>query len=352
MPSIRDVAREAGVSIATVSRVLNGHTTVKPELRSRVLEVAGARDYAPSVGKRKAERIALLYLGEFFIGCTYDAACVEGMARAMRRSTYDLTLLDIRRDRDPGESLKQFFARKGVAGAVVRSTAEYRQELEAMAEQGTPLVVLGDHFDSSSLRFIYANSRNASREAIEHLVSLGHERIAFVGCERDDGDHNDRMTVHREVLEEVGIYRQSDIHRVPPYRMDGAPLVRRILSKTDRPTALFIADPLVAVGVINEAHRLGARIPEDLSVVGFDDTDTRNTMYPQLSAVCQDSALLGEAAFDTVQALINGEAAIHEGAKPQEAWFEIHGTTAPPPLEVKRFLTSSGLPVQGTQNVR
>lgn len=342
MASIREVAREAGVSIATVSRVLNGHASVKPELRSRVLEVAGAKDYAPTVGKRVAERIALLYTGEFFLGSPYDAACIEGMARAMRRSAYDLTLLDIHRDRDQGESLKQFFARKGVAGAVVRSTVEYREELVAMAEQGAPLVVLGDHFDCESLRFAYADSRGASREAMEHLVSMGHERVAFVGCDRDDGDHNDRMAAYREVLEEVGLYREDDVHRVPPYRMDGAPLVRRILSKTNRPTAMFIADPLVSVGVINEAHRLGARVPEDLSVIGFDDADTRNTVHPQMSAVCQDSTLIGEAAFDTVQAMAEGKTATTEIAKPQEAWFEIHGTTAPPPVEVKRFLTTNG----------
>lgn len=342
MPSIREVAREAGVSIATVSRVLNGHSSVKPELRARVLEVADAKDYAPTVGKRIAERVALLYPGEFFLDAPYDSACVAGMTRAMRRSPYDLTLLDMRRDRDPGESLKQFFARKGIAGAVVRSTVEYRQELVAMAEQGAPLVVLGDHFENDELHFVYADSRNASREAIEHLVSLGHERVGFVGCDRDDGDHNDRMSAYRDVLQEVGLYRQEDIHRVPPFRMDGAPLVRRILSKTDRPTALFIADPLVAVGVVNEAHRLGARVPEDLSVVGFDDTDTRNTVFPNLSAVCQDSSLIGETAFEAVRALAEGGELPAEAVKPQEAWFEIHGTTAPPPPEVKRFLTSTG----------
>ncbi len=337
MPSIREVAREAGVSIATVSRVLNGHTSVKPELRSRVLEVAGAKDYSPTVGKRKAERIALLYTGEFHLGSPYDSACVEGLGRAMRRSSYDLTLLDVSRDKDRDESLKRFFTRKGVCGAVVRSTVEYRGQLVDMSEAGVPLVVLGDHFDCDLLRFVYADSRGASREAMEHLVSLGHKRVAFVGCDRDDGDHNDRMAAYKQVLGEADLFRQEDVHRVPPYRMDGAPLIRRILSKSDRPTALFVADPLVAVGIINEAHSLGARIPEDLSVIGFDDTDTRNTVHPAMSAVCQDSTLIGEMAFDAVRDLVES-LETPEPPKPQEAWFEIHGTTAPPPTEVKRFL--------------
>ncbi|TWT86198.1 Catabolite control protein A [Pseudobythopirellula maris] len=341
MGSIREIAREAGVSIATVSRVLNGNNTVKPELRLRVLETAEAKGYAPTVGKRTAERIALLYTDQFFLGSPYDSACIVGLGRAMRRSPYDLALLDMTRDRGVGESLKQFFARKGVCGAVVRSAVEQRAELVTMAAEGAPLVVIGDHFECDDLRFVYADSRAASREALEHLVSLGHQRIGFVTCDREDGDHNDRLGAYREVLEAAGVYREEDIHRVPPFRMDGSPLVRRILSKSDRPTALFIADPLVAVGVINEAQRLGASVPGDLSVIGFDDWDTRNTVLPRMSAVCQDSALIGEAAFDAVRAQVEEKPTPSMTAKAQEAWFEIHDTTAPPPSKVKRFFPSS-----------
>ncbi len=335
MSSVRKVAKQAGVSIATVSRVLNGNTSVKPELRNRVLEVAGVCDYAPAVGKKNAARIALLYMGDFWLTSPYDSACVDGMSRAMRRSQYDLVILDLRRDRLKGETLRQFFSRKGVSGAVVRSSLEYRSELVEMAQEGAPIVVLGDHFDCPELRFVYADSREASREAVEYLISLGHEQIAFVGCDRDDGDHTDRMEAYKEVLNAAGCLRESDIYRVPPNRMDGSPLARRILSKPNRPTAMFIADPLVALGVINETHALGLRVPEDLSVVGFDDSDTRNSVFPRMSAVCQDSSLLGELAFDAVRELIEQEPNLSSINRSPEAWFEIHETTAPPSGEMR-----------------
>ncbi|QDU87963.1 Catabolite control protein A [Pirellulimonas nuda] len=341
MSSVRAVAKKAGVSIATVSRVLNGSASVTPELRNRVLEVAATCDYAPTVGKIRASRIGLLYMDEFWLSSPYDSACIDGMGKAMRRSIYDFVILDFRRDRQAGEPLRQFLSRKGVSGAVVRSRLEFRGELVELAREGAPLVVLGDHFDCEQLRFVYAASSNASREAVEHLVSLGHKRIAFVGCDRDDGDHSDRMEAYREVLSDAGLFCDRDVYRVPPHRMDGSPLARRILSKADRPTAMFIADPLLAVGIVNEAHQMGVRVPEDLSVIGFDDSDTRNSVYPRMSAVCQDSSLIGELAFDAVRELCEGEPNLSSSTKQQEAWFEIHETTAPPPQKAKAFLPRS-----------
>lgn len=338
MPSIREVAKEAGVSIATVSRALNGHQSVNPELRARVLEAAGACNYQPTVGKRTAERVALLYTGPFLISSPYDSTCLDGVVTAMRRSKYDLVTLDMSRDRNRGESLKQFFNRKGVAGAIVRSTFDDRDLLKEMAKEGLPLVVLGDHFEAPQLKFCYAQSGDATREAIEHLLSLGHRAIGFASCDRDDGDHNDRLSAYRSAMEAAGLLREDFIYRVPPYRMDGAPLIRRILSRDDRPTALFIADPLVAVGVVNEAHSLGVSVPGDLSVVSVDDSDTRNMVYPQLSAVCQDSSRIGEAAFEMVCRMVQGDSPEAEHGDHQEAWFEIHDSTAPPPEVVSRFM--------------
>lgn len=341
MSSIREVAREAGVSIATVSRVLNGRKTVNADLRRKVLRAAEQCSYQPTVGKRTYERVAMLYPGPFCIGSPYDSACMEGVVTAMRQSPYDLVVLDINRDRNSGESASQFLARKGVCGAIVRSTQDQREMVTAMADEGLPLVVLGDHFDHPNIHFCYADSRAASREAVEHLVSLGHESIAFAACDREDGDHQDRFEAYRQVLEGVGLYKPDFVHRVPPSRMDGAPLIRRILSKSDRPTALFVADPLVAVGVLNEAHALGVRVPEDLSVVAVDDADVRNMVFPRMTAVCQDSMQLGQEAFETICRLMDGDSAQEIAPRRQQAWFEIHDSAGPPTSNVKRFLPNN-----------
>lgn len=343
MSSIRQVAREAGVSIATVSRVLNGRQSVNADLRQKVLRAADQCAYQPSVGKRTAECVAMLYVGPFSVGSPYDSACLNGIVSAMRQTKYDLVTLDIHRDRMPGETGAQFFSRKGVCGAIVRSTLEQRDLVTELSAEGLPIVVLGDHFEHASLKFCYADSRLASREAVEHLVSLGHKSIAFAACDRDDGDHLDRYDAYRAVLEEAGLYRPEHVYRVPPSRMDGAQLVRRAMSREERPTAMFIADPLVAVGALNEAHELGMHVPGDLSIVAVDDTDIRSMVFPRLSAVCQDSTQIGAEAFHTVCGLIDEEPDPIAEALRREAWFEIHDTTGPAPEKANRFLPRSRL---------
>jgi DNA-binding LacI/PurR family transcriptional regulator len=339
MPSVRDVAREAGVSISTVSRVINGHTSVDPRLRQQVLAAVDRCHYSPAVGRRRQDSIALVYVGPFTPGSPYDSACIEGMVDAMRGSDFDLAVIDLRRDKAREETFRQFFARKGICGAILRCTVAERDVVAQIASEDVPAVVLGDHFPLDDMPFVYADSSTASREAIEHLLALGHERIAFAACEREDGDHGDRFEAYRSALAERGFLQPSLIWRIPPHRLDGAQLVRNLMGKPDRPTAVFIADPLVAVGAINEAHKMGVKIPDELSIIGFDDTDMRGLVYPNMTAVCQDSQQMGRAAFERVAALVGDATKNGAPANPRfAAWFEINETTAPPPEEASHVL--------------
>lgn len=342
MSSIRQVAKEAGVSIATVSRVINGAETVAPKLRRDVLRAVEACGYAPTNGRKQCDQIAMVYTGVFTIGSPYDSACVDGMVTAMRDTRYDLSVIDLRRDKAKNESYRQFFARKAIRGAIVRCTIDERPLVAEMASEEFPLVVLGDHFEHPTLAFAYTESESASREAVEHLLSLGHKRLAFVACHREDGDHADRLRAFRHVLEQADILDEDLIFRVPPSRCDGGPIVRKLMALPDRPTAIYIADPLIAAGAINEAHHMGVKIPEDLSIIGFDDTDVRNLLYPRMTAVCQDSSALGRSAFKLVQSLIDGNNSAPISSNRQAAWLEIHGTTGPPPLKAHRVMPSGG----------
>ena len=340
MPSIREVAKEAGVSIATVSRVINGNGSVALDLKNQVLAAIDRCDYLPSVGRRTCDSVALLYAGPFTPGSPYDSACIEGMINVMRKSGHDMLVIDLVRDKLPDESFRQFFARKGICGAIVRSTAMERAIVTRMAQEPFPLVVLGDHFDHPRLPFVYASSRNASREAMEHLISLGHRNIAFAASDCDDGDHGDRFAAYCEVMQESGLFKEDLVCRIPPHRMDGAQLLRKLMAMPNPPTGVFAADPFIAIGLINEAHCLGLKVPSELSIVGFDDTDTRSLLYPRMTAICQDSLLLGSAAFECVVQLIRGVPLPANSNYVQSAWLEINSTTAPPPSERFRVLTN------------
>jgi DNA-binding LacI/PurR family transcriptional regulator len=337
MTTIRRVAQKAGVSIATVSRVVNGSTAVAPELRDRVLEAVSHCGYAPTIGRRSEASIALVYTGPFSIGSPYDAACLDGIVNAMLESDYDLKITHLRRDKTAKETYSQFFYRKGIRGAILRSTSADRDIARMIGDEGFPAVVVGDRFEHSRLAFAYNESADASAEGVEHLISLGHRRIAFAANDTDDGDHIDRLEAYRGALSSHGIYDPQLEFRVPAHRLDGAQLMRKVMSLVAPPTAIFIADPLTACGAINEGRKLRLRIPEEMSILGFDDSDSRFSVEPTMTAICQDSGALGHLAFEMLVQQCEGSKTARQGGV-GKAWLEINHTTARAPSQSVRIM--------------
>jgi DNA-binding LacI/PurR family transcriptional regulator len=198
------------------------------------------------------------------------------------------------------------FVRKGIRGALLRTTAKTRRVCEQIGEEGFPCVVVGDRFENGKVSYIYSDSRESSREAVEHLLALGHTRIAMATNVVDDSDHADRVAGYREAIQSAG--SEGDprlILRVPATPDGGTQLIRRLASLPGgRPTAAYIADPMSAVGAMNEALRTGIRIPQDLSIVGFDDGETRFLTHPRMTAVCQNTSEIGREAFAALHDMI------------------------------------------------
>jgi DNA-binding LacI/PurR family transcriptional regulator len=316
---------------------------VAPELRDRVLNAVNEYRYAPTSGRRSETSIAMVYTGPISVNSPYDSACLHGIVTGMLASDYDLRIIYLSRDKSPSETYSQFFFRKGVRGAILRSTCSDRDVVREIANDDFPTVVLGDHFDHPNLVFAYNESRSASTEGVEHLVALGHRRIAFASNDVDDGDHLDRLDAYRIVLQAHGLYDAQLEFHVPAHRSDGAQLIRKILSLPTPPTALFIADPLTADGVIHEAHRMGLQIPDELSIVGFDDTDSRFAVYPTMTAVCQDAETLGRQTLELLlQRLVippgERESAPAHRQSVGNAWLEINHTTGWAPQRPVRIL--------------
>jgi len=339
VPTIRQVAESAGVSIATVSRVINNNPSVTGEIRDKVLEAVNTCGYVPNVGRRTTTFLALVYACPFSLGSSYDVALIEGMGQAMVTCNLDLVILNPARDRNSEESFTQYFLRKGVRGVILRSTIEGRPICEEIAEENFPAIVVGDHFDHPALSFVYADSFATSKQAVEHLISLGHRKIAFASNEFDDGDHVDRYRGYCEAMQEHGVeLDESLVFRVPAHRPDGAQLLRNLMGSVSPPSAVYVTDPSVAVGLLNEARSMKMEIPKDLSVVGFDDRDTRDYVYPKMSSVCQDAKQLGYEAFLELARAVDES----NGGRPRHriasSWLEINNTTAPPREEKVRIL--------------
>jgi DNA-binding LacI/PurR family transcriptional regulator len=333
MPNVRDIAKQAGVSIATVSRVLNNHPSVAAEVRERVLAAAGKSRYVSTIGRRSTSNVAFVYTGQPSLGSPFDAALMQGVSAGLEATNYDLLVIDARRALRRNERYAQLFMRKGVRGAIVRTDTHTRHECARIVVDNFPAVVVAEEFSDEAIPCVSADARTAVRRAIEHLIHLGHRRIAITLNIVDDHDHQQRLDAYKAAMVDAGLPVHDDfVLRVPAYRDAGAVALRQLMGSPNRPTAVFVTDPMAAVGVFHEAQRMGVRIPRDLSVVGFDDADQRFGVYPRMSAVCQDVERLGRDAFALLTALMERA---DDGASPatpgHECWFELHESTAPPP---------------------
>jgi DNA-binding LacI/PurR family transcriptional regulator len=330
MASYAQIAEQAGVSITTVSRALNNDPAVSAKTRQRVLKAANNAGYVATMGRRITTQIGFAYTGESSIAHAFDSALLEGIARGTFKSKFDVVLLDLQRDKLNDESYTQFFMRKGVRGVILRTFANTRDVCERVAAEGFPHVVIADRFDNEMVNYIDGESRSTSVRAVEYLHDLGHRRIAFGMHNVMDRDHSDRLEGYREALARHDLpFDPALVFRQPWTLEGGATALKMAISLADPPTAIYFADPMLAIGAVKTCHQLGVRIPADLSIVGFDDTDLRFSVHPTLTTVCQDARGMGyEAGMYLTHKLLDAE---EEGfRKTMPTFFEIHQTTAPP----------------------
>lgn len=328
MSTVREIAKQTGVSIASVSRVLNNHPSVSEELRNRVMEAANSKRYVSAVGKRETSNLAYVYTGDVSLGSPYDSAVMEGLYQAMSDTNLNLMVLDLRRSRRNGEDYSQMFQRLGVRGAVLRTSHGSRSACANILKQNFPAIVVGDRLADQEAACVYCESRTASREAVDHLISLGHRRIAISVNIVEDSDHQDRLEGFREAHRDHGLeIDEKLIMRAPGNRQGGSQLIRRIVTAVDRPTAIYITDPMAAVGAMYEAQKMGLRIPQDMSIVGFDDAELRHSVLPTMTSVCQDAAGLGREAFKALQDVVKDKGP--RASRPPAAWLEVHESTGP-----------------------
>ncbi|OWY70448.1 hypothetical protein B7486_16835 [cyanobacterium TDX16] len=328
MASVRQIAEVAGVSITTVSRALNNDPSVHPRTREQILAVANSSGYAPHVGRRVTTQIGFAYTQEMTLAHPYDAAVLEGVVRGLNECHFDLVVLNMARDKRSTETYTQFFMRRGVRGVILRTMAATRDVCQTIANEGFPHVVVSERFESGNVNCIDCDSSGDSRRAVEYLIALGHRRIAFAMHNVPDRDHLDRFEGYKHALCDHNMPLNEDLVFRQPFTLaGGATVIDMLMSVSDRPTAVFCADPMLGAGAVKRAHALGLRIPDDLSIVGFDDTDMRFAVHPTLTAVCQDARALGhEASHWLARMLMGGTEKSFQ--KTVTTFFEINESTS------------------------
>jgi DNA-binding LacI/PurR family transcriptional regulator len=351
MSSVRQIAQRMRVSAATVSRALNNHPEISPDTRDRILKTANDLGYLSAVGKRVTTNIGLVFVSDMEFS-EFDGLLISGMLRGVAEKRFDLAIVNLVRDKGEGETYTQFFMRKGIRGAILRTDTHSRKICEMIAAEGFPSIVVADRFDAPNINYIYMNSVPDSRRAVEHLIHLGHTRIAFVMNHIPDHDHEDRFSGYRQALESAGIEIDPELTvKIGADLSGGKASLNRLLTLPQPPTAVYYADPLACVGAVSRAHELGVRIPDELSIVGFDDGDIRFRVWPALTAVCQNASQLGfEAALWLTRTLGGQEKSPLR--KQASTFFEVHGTTGRAPQQVVRILPDGSRLAAGSAPAR
>ena len=339
-PTIDDVAELAGVSIKTVSRVVNREPNVRESTREKVEKAIAELNYRPNtsaqnLASHRAHLIVLVYddPSAYEVPSSgYIIRVQQGALRACRRAGFELLIHPCNyRNQGVGKELQNLINQVRPAGIIIAAPLSNMPKIvRAVNETGTPCVRLSHGSGNGKEYSVVTNDREFSAQMTRYLASLGHERIAYI---RGDAQHKavvNRYDGYKDGLEVAGLpYREELVAQGDNSIGSGEDCAAELLAQSPRPTAIFCANDDMAAGVLRVATRLGIRVPEDLSIAGCDDISLAQQLYPSLTTIRQPLGVMAETAS---LALIDGAR-----GKPREArleivpgTIEIRESTAPP----------------------
>ena len=336
MSTITDVAREAGVSVATVSRALRGLDRVSPRTRERVFKVAERLDYvaSPTATSLASGRTQVVGVVAPFLTRWFFATLVSAIEKTLRQHGHHVLLFDLEDESyDRRLPLSQNMLWKRVDGVITLNlpmTADERELVDRLRlPQGAIWPPVADRPN------VRIDDAQAMRDATEHLIALGHERIAYVGAVPSNVAHiqtpQARLDAFRDVMRSHGLAEHKQWVLGSDWTADSAAVdTRRLLRGPERPTAVAAASDEMAIGVMAAARAEGLRIPQDLSVIGIDDHALSNVLG--LTTVRQDVVAQGHLAAEILLRLLGIDAGEDVGTQVVVPTHLVaRESTAPPP---------------------
>nr|WP_279672320.1 LacI family DNA-binding transcriptional regulator [Flexivirga meconopsidis] len=314
---MRDVANRAGVSVRTVSNVVNDFPQVSPATRATVQAVIDELGYRPNLVARRLRtgRTGVIGLLIPRLAEHYFAELADAVVTAARHRGRSL-VIDQTDGRRAGELSPLDLATRDQLwdGAIVSPLSVTGDDLERHAS--TPLVVLGEHGASFDLAWVGTDNIDAARDATNYLISLGHRRIAVIGDQRGPGGETGAMRTkgYRAAMRAAGLRVRRDWVVAPSGydRAEGAAAARRLMAASSPPDAVFCYNDELAFGVLYALHALGLRVPDDVAVLGWDDLRDAQYAVPALSSVSVSRDAVATAAVELLLAQLESGASSRE----------------------------------------
>lgn len=311
---IADVARLAGVSVATVSRALSMPDVVTEETRRRVLSAVAATGYTPNIAARnlRARRTMMALVVVPDIANVFFSEILRGIDETLSEAGYGLIIANLDNSTDKETRYVDLVLAGQVDGVLLLCGHVIGRPGRSLREAGLPMVAVCERIPGETFPQVEIDNRAAARVAVEHLISLGHRRIAYLSGPQTNILDGERCAGYREALAAHGLKAEQDWHCPGDFTISAgtrAATCLLALPEHRRPTALFAANDEMAVGFLNAIRQAGLSVPGDIAIVGFDGIAYADFAQPALTTIVQPRRALGGTAAAILADMMQGRPA-------------------------------------------
>lgn len=330
---IKDIARAAKVSASTVSRALNDSPFVNRETAARIRRIAEATNYTVSslgralvTGKSGMIGVVVTTIADPFFG-----EVVSGIEEVAKQHGLTVILACSRADPDREIAVVRSFEGRRVEGILVAASRVGALYLPSMSARSVPIVLLNDFYPGRFAHSVMIDNIGAAREATRHLIQLGHRRICYLGDQFGMRSDADRLAGYKAALAEADIqFRPELVEYGDGKPRGGMKAMRKLLSSPGRATAVFCYNDMSAIGALQAAASRGVHVPQEISLVGFDDLFVSSYLQPPLTTIRQPMRKMGKLAMRVLLSLLAGEKT--DQVISVAGRLVVRSSTAPPPV--------------------
>jgi LacI family transcriptional regulator len=311
MVTIYDIAKKTGYSVTTVSKALNNYTDISQKAKDKIMAAVQESGYLPnshaqSLSTKKSWTIGVVFSEILEVGMKHPFfnEVIESFRKYAEKEGYDLIFVS-RNLRSKNTSYLEHFQYRGVDGVVVICSDYEDEQVRQLMDSDLPLVVIDMNNENTSV--VYSDNCEGAKLAVEYLYSLGHRKIATIAGHQQTFAGMERLRGFQQAMNDFGLPVNDEfiIHGGFFSVEEGYKAMQQLLNASVMPTAVFAAGDHMAVGAIQAIRDRGLHVPEDISIIGFDDIDLAKYMTPALTTVRQDKELIGEKSAEKLIEQIN-----------------------------------------------
>lgn len=319
-PTIKDVAKRAGVSIATVSFVINKKKSISIETKNRVLKAIKALDYHPSSSaidlvSGKTGNIGFILTDDHFLRTEpFYTRIFLGAEFEARNEGYYIILTSIRPDFNDQDPLPRFILNKSVDGVIIAGKIP-SSLIKRISSYGLPTVYIDYVPPTNCCSLVLIDNIQGGLIATNHLISLGHKNIAFIGGDIKHPSLSDRLNGYKQALNNANIPIRNNLIIIDakyPDRQNGYDSAKKLFTKNKNITAVFAGNDAMGIGILHYLKENGYRVPDDVSLIGFDDVESDLMLTPPLSTIRVPKIEMGSEALKLMASTIKNKKTLNK----------------------------------------